>query len=192
MLVSFLALILAQDAATQTGAPPPPAVPPTASCKGENYDAFNFWVGDWDVYVTGAETQEDGSPRVVAQSTIEKLYNGCAIRENWMPARPSPGGSLSGYNPKTGMWEQTWIGSSPGQVYFKGGGGRTGMVLTGLWPNVGGPGRDGLIRMTYTPNELDGSVRQLGQVSYDEGVTWAPSFDFTYRPKADAGQKDTE
>ncbi len=191
MLVSFLALILAQESVAQTEAPPA-TPPPAPTCEGENYDAFDFWVGEWDVYVTGAETRPDGSPRIVAQSKIEKLYNGCAIRENWMPARPNPGGSLSGYNPETGMWEQTWIGSSPGQVYFKGQGVRTGMVLTGLWPNVGGPGRDGLIRMTYTPNELDGSVRQRGEVSYDEGESWGPSFDFTYRPTADAGQKDTE
>ncbi|MXO90426.1 DUF1579 domain-containing protein [Pontixanthobacter aquaemixtae] len=184
MLVSVLALALAQETAVETVQPvaPPPSQP---ACSGENYDAFDFWVGAWKVYVTGAETAADGSEKIVARSLVERLYNGCAIRENWMPVRPNPGGSLSSYNPRTQLWEQTWIGSSPGPVYFKGQGVRTGMVLTGTWPNIGGPGKDGLIRMTYTPNELDGSVRQRGEVSYDQGKSWGPSFDFTYRPSGD-------
>jgi len=197
-MLTFLApLILMQQAAQETALAPAlapalasasasapeasPATPPT--CEGEIYDALDFWVGEWDVYVTGAEPQEDGKQRIVASSKIEKLYSGCAIRENWMPGSSGPGGSLSGYNPKTGKWEQTWIGSSPGQVYFEGGPVAGDMVLVGTWSDVGGPGVDGLIRMTYTPNEADSSVRQFGQVSYDHGVSWAPSFDFTYRPK---------
>ena len=32
----------------------------------------------------------------------------------------------------------------------------------------------------------DGSVRQFGEQSSDEGKTWVPSFDFTYRPSAAA------
>ena len=28
----------------------------------------------------------------------------------------------------------------------------------------------------------DGSVRQFGEQSTDEGKTWTPSFDLTYRP----------
>ena len=52
------------------------------------------------------------------------------------------------------------------------------MVITGKW---GGP----LVRMSYSKN-ADGSVRQWGEQSTDEGKTWAPSFDFTYRPSANA------
>ena len=52
------------------------------------------------------------------------------------------------------------------------------MVITGKW---GGP----LVRMSYSKN-ADGSVRQFGEQSTDEGKTWQPSFDFTYRPRAPA------
>ena len=34
--------------------------------------------------------------------------------------------------------------------------------------------------MTYTPG-AGGSVRQAGEQSFDDGRTWQPSFDFTYR-----------
>ena len=51
-------------------------------------------------------------------------------------------------------------------------------------PVFAGPGGDGLIRMTYSQND-DGSVRQHGEASFDHGLTWVDSFDFTYRRASD-------
>lgn len=152
---------------------PPPPLPP--ACEAEAFSAFDFWVGEWDVFPTGAEV-------VIAQSRIEKLYGGCAIRESWMPLGGAGGGSLSAYDPKTGRWHQSWVGGGPGTIYFDGGAVGDSMVLTGWWPGSGPKGEDGLTRMTYSP--LDGgAVRQHGEFSADQGVTWTTSFDFTYRPK---------
>ena len=105
MLTAVLTLLLAQQAAPAT---PPPAPPP---CEGEKFAAFDMWVGEWVVYAPGRETP-------VAESRIEKLYSGCAIRENWMPVRGGGGGSLSAYDPRTGRWHQTWVGGGPGPVFF--------------------------------------------------------------------------
>ena len=169
----ILSLLLA---ATAIAAPTPP--PPT-KCEGAEYAAFDFWVGDWAVYPNGADQQ-------VAESRIEKLYGGCAIRENWMPLKGAPGGSLSGYDPATGQWSQTWIGSAPGPVHFDGGpDGHGGMILTGFWRNVIAPGKHALIRMTYSV-VAPGQVRQFGQQSTDNGATWQPSFDFIYKRKTGA------
>ena len=161
------ALMLAQASAAQP-APPPPA------CTGQAYAAFDFWVGDWDVYPSGKD-------KLVAHSKIEKLYNGCAIRENWMPLQGKQGGSLSGYDPATQRWHQTWIGSAPGVVQFDGGPAEGKMVLTGWWPGSGPKGEDGLTRMTYSRLE-GGAARQFGEFSADHGLTWQTSFDFTYKP----------
>ncbi|WP_379550672.1 hypothetical protein [Qipengyuania sp. DGS5-3] len=176
MLTTTAAILLLQSTAAQGSTPVPAPAPPR--CDTEEYAAFDFWVGEWDVYSTGGENQ-------VSESRIERLYNGCAIRENWKPRSGATGGSLSGYDPATGRWHQTWIGSAPGIVRFDGGPADGKMVLTGFWRGVGGPGVDGLIRMTYTPNE-DGSVRQHGEISTDHGLNWANAFDFTYRPKEDS------
>jgi hypothetical protein len=165
----FASLLFAQAAAASAPTPPTPA----PACTAEAFAAFDFWVGDWDVYRTGQDT-------LVAHSKIEKLYNGCAIRENWMPLRGAAGGSLSGYDPATGRWHQTWIGSAPGIARFDGGPIANGLVLTGWWGGSGPNGEDGLTRMTYSKIE-DGAVRQFGEFSADYGVTWVPSFDFTYR-----------
>ena len=180
MLSTIAALVIMQAASAQAPAPQP--APP--SCEGAEYDAFDFWVGEWDVFPNGSERQ-------VAESRIERLYNGCAIRENWMPVSGGPGGSLNAYNPATRLWEQTWIGSSPGRVEFTGGPVEGGMVLNGYWPGSAGPGTNPLIRMTYTLNE-DGSVRQHGEASTDHGKTWSNAFDFIYRPKDWAAEQDDE
>jgi len=171
MLIHLASLLLAQAASAQTPPPPP--------CVGEDYSALDFWVGDWDVYPNGRDN-------LVAHSKIEKLYSGCAIRENWMPLRGAGGGSLSGFDPATRRWHQTWIGSAPGVVQFEGGPDNGAMVLTGWWQGSGPNGEDGLTRMTYS--RVEGSaVRQFGEFSADNGVTWQTSFDFIYRPRVQTG-----
>jgi len=163
MRTLLIALMLPTAALAQ--APAAPATPKPV-CTTPEHQQFDFWVGKWDVVQTGQD-------QVVAQSLIESLYNGCGIRENWMPKNNRTGGSLNIWLPDEKVWKQTWIDSDGARADFVGGWTGKQMVLTGKW---GGP----LVRMTYTPN-ADGSVRQFGEQSTDEGKTWSPSFDFTYR-----------
>jgi hypothetical protein len=136
-----------------------------APCAAPEYHQFDFWVGRWDVY--------NPKGQMVAHSLIEPVY-GCGIRENWMPLGKTGGGSLSIYVPAEKQWEQFWIDSQGSRAFFTGGWNGKAMVITGKW---GGP----LVRMSYSKN-ADGSVRQFGEQSTDEGKSWTPSFDFTYRP----------
>ena len=173
LFLAPIALLQAISAQTQPATQPPPS-----KCEGADYAAFDFWVGEWDVYPNGKDKQ-------VARSKIEKLYSGCAIRENWMPLPGAGGGSLSGYDPVRKGWHQTWFGSSPGPVFFDGGSVDGKMVLTGSWPGSGPSGEDGLTRMTYSLQD-DGSVRQHGEFSGDHGLSWVTSFDFIYRPHGES------
>jgi hypothetical protein len=152
-----------------------PAATPPPPCAAPEFRQFDFWVGEWDVFPNGKDNQ-------VAHSKIEKLYAGCAIRENWMPLKGPGGGSLNGYNPSTKSWHQTWIGAAPGHVDFDGGFADGKMVLTGMWAGVNGPGQDALIRMIYSL-QPDGSVRQHGEQSTDHGLTWSTNFDFIYKKR---------
>lgn len=167
MLLATLAATLAQ---TLSAAPPP--APP--ACTAIEHRQLDFWVGDWSVTPTG-------KTKAVASSRIEKLYGGCAIRENWMPISGSEGGSLSSFY--DGRWRQTWVDAAGSRVDFTGGLVDGKMVMTGYWQGVLGPGKHALIRMTYSRN-ADGSVRQHGEQSTDEGLSWSTNFDFTYHPKA--------
>ena len=165
-------LLLATSASASAQTTTAPAPPPPA-CTGPEHRQFDFWVGYWDVYPTG-------KPKPVAHSLIERLYAGCTIRENWMPLSGTPGGSLNNYSPEDKRWHQTWLDSSNSRAEFAGGLVGNKMVLLGFWRGFNGPGQDGWVRMTYTPN-ADGSVRQLGEASTDHGLTWQPNFDFTYK-----------
>lgn len=166
--ILFLAL------ASQNTAPVPTPVP--VACAENGHGQFDFWVGEWDVYPNGAS-------QLIAYSRIEKLYGGCAIRENWMPVKGTGGGSLNAYDPSTKRWQQKWIGSQPGIIEFDGGLVDGAMVLTGFWAAVNGPGQDALIRMRYIP-QSDGSVRQHGEQSTDHGLTWTTNFDFIYKKRS--------
>jgi hypothetical protein len=165
----IVGLMLLMQAATAPSTPPP-------TCAGPEHRQFDFWVGEWTVTPTGKSN-------VVATSLIEKLYGGCAIRENWMPVKGGGGGSLNNYI--DGRWRQTWVDSSNARVNFVGGFVDNKMVLVGEWEGVNGPGKDAIIRMTYARN-ADGSVRQHGEQSIDHGLTWSTNFDFTYHPGAKA------
>ena len=169
MLANLAALALMQAATSQ--APSPPPSPP--SCEDEAYAGFDFWLGEWDVF-------SNGTDKKVANSRIQRLHNGCAVLESWMPLNGAGGTSLNHYDKRTAIWHQKWVGSSPGAVEFSGGVAEGRMVLTSNWPSPGAPHT--LIRMTYTPN-ADGSVRQHGEASTDHGISWQTSFDFIYRPK---------
>ena len=152
----------------------PAAAQPAQGCKTPQHRQFDFWVGTWDVSATGQD-------KVVARSVIENLYGGCVLRENWMPVSGTPGGSLITFDPADGRWHQVWMDASNSRVSFDGELVDGNMVLTGDWRGAQGPGKDGLVRMTYSRLE-GGAVRQFGQISTDKGSTWKPFFDFTYRP----------
>jgi hypothetical protein len=177
-IVLLASAALAHGAARAPSAPPAPpaAVSTPQPCATDQHRAFDFWVGRWDVYPRGSD-------KLVAHSLIERLYGGCAIRENWMPLKGAGGGSLSAFVPEEQGWRQTWIDSSGARVEFKGAAGPGRIVLTGWWPGVLGPGKGAIVRMTYTKEE-GGAVRQQGETSIDGGKSWQPSFDFLYRPAA--------
>jgi hypothetical protein len=170
-------LATAPLAAQTTAAPITPGAPPRPAhvCTTAAYRAFDFWVGKWDVYGPAG--------RLVAHSLIESVYDGCGIRENWMPLGGAGGGSLSVYVPAKKQWEQFWIDSGNTRALFTGSWNGSAMVIQGVWPSAPANASGPITRMSYSKN-ADGSVRQFGENSMDGGTTWTPSFDFTYRKAA--------
>lgn len=169
--MTLAAMLAAVPLAAQTATPTTPP-PPAHVCTGPEYHSFDFWVGHWDVFGPRG--------RLVAHSLIESVYDGCGIRENWMPLGGAGGGSLSTYVPAKRQWEQFWIDSGNSRALFTGGWNGNAMVIQGAWPKTPTDATGPLTRMSYSRN-ADGSVRQFGEVSPDGGATWTPSFDFTYR-----------
>ena len=131
---------------------------------------FDFWIGDWDAYVTGTKN-------LAGHNKIELSSGGCALLENWT-SNASSGKSLNFIDPATGKWRQTWIGSYP----------------NGMQDFIGGEYKDGAMRFVFEGtrngqkfvgrfiffNEKPGLVRQFNETSIDDGKTWVTTYDFTY------------
>jgi hypothetical protein len=188
-LASFVSSLAALLLGTSTIAPagaagqtPPGAAPagqpaqaaaarPPACTAAENRQ-FDFWVGHWRVINT-----MDHQP--AGESRIERLYNGCTLRENWTEPGYA-GGSLNTYVAADHHWHQTWTDSSGTWREFVGGLVDGKMVLVWSHPSLRMPGRTAQERMTFTPNP-DGSVRQYSDQSAD-GEHWVALYDYTYLP----------
>lgn len=153
-------------ALAQEEAPEPPPNP----CEREAFRQFDFWVGEWEV--------RNPEGKVVGHNTIERVLDGCALKESWRGAKGSAGHSFNMYDHTREIWHQTWVGGR-GMLLLLEGGLRDGsMVLEGEYP-----GRDGVMRkqrITWTPKE-DGRVRQHWQQS-DDGGEWRTVFDGLYVP----------
>jgi hypothetical protein len=172
LLLSGLLVLVAQSGGSASG-PPPPA------CESPEHKQFDFWVGRWDVY-------RSDTNQLVAHSLIEKLYGGCAVRENWMPINGfGAGGSLNSYRPEEKRWRQVYTGAGNGWADYVGGMDGEAMVIVGtqVMPN----GSRTPVRITYKRAE-GGSVLQIGEQSGDGGKTWSLRYHFTYRPAGSASE----
>jgi tetratricopeptide (TPR) repeat protein len=137
---------------------------------------FDFWIGEWDVFVTG-------TPNLAGHSKIEMASGGCMILENWTSTSPFNGKSMNFVDPVSGKWKQVWVGSgaAPNATEF-----------------LNGEYRDGAMRFEYDTTNPQGvkqnvhfhffnqgadQVRQFHETSIDDGKTWTTTYDFTYKRK---------
>lgn len=132
---------------------------------------FDFWIGDWDVF--GPLGKQVGS------NTITALFPSGAIAEHWRGNGDVVGHSLNAYDALRGCWHQTWVDSGGGILLLDGGLEDGSMVLEGSGPGQQDEAVAERQRITWTPH--DGEVRQLWEVSSDDGATWTVAFDGRYR-----------
>ena len=139
------------------------------------YRAFDFWVGDWDVF---SGTQQVGHNR------IERQLEGCLIMENWTDAYGNSGKSLNYFDPAVGKWKQNWVDENGGVVWYLGEVKDGEMRYAG--ENISPDGKKKLTHCVLTPLAV-GTVLHVIETSQDDGKTWTKGFDAIYRPaKKDA------
>ena len=134
---------------------------------------FDFWLGEWDVYV---------GQQKVGENSITRARGGCAIHESYITTRNYAGQSINFYSPVDDKWHQHWVGSS-GDVYNYVEIARAEGMLQFL-SDFKNPfnGNLSLSKLTFTLNE-DGTVSQLFESSTDLGETWTSSFNGLYKKK---------
>jgi hypothetical protein len=150
-----------------------PSADIAATCEGAEYKAFDFWLGEWDVYTTAG--------KLAGSSRIERGYAGCVIHENYSNARGYRGESLNMYDARRKVWHQTWVDNSGLLLKIEGGIRDGSMVLEGTLLNK--EGKPTKQRITWTPNP-GGTVRQHWESADSAGV-WSTVFDGEYRRSAD-------
>ena len=145
----------------------------TPPCSSERFRAFDFWVGEWDVFTP------DGQKAGENVITIEE--NGCLLLERWTSAQGGTGQSYNYVDLATGKWRQVWV-SAGAVIDYEGGLDEDGaMALEGeiAYPN----GTTAPFTGVWTLQD-DGSVRQHFRQYNAETDEWADWFIGIYRKKA--------
>lgn len=141
-----------------------------APCAGADYEAFDFWVGRWEVEAGG---------KTVGTNLITKEENGCLIVERWTNASGGTGQSYNYFDPSKNVWRQVWV-SAGVIIDYEGGLDSEGvMALEGyLTPRAGGEPQP--FRGRWTDND-DGTVRQEFWIRNQDADEWSIWFDGLYR-----------
>jgi len=165
VLVSFTALAQKKKAIGATSLKGPP-------CSTTAHRQFDFWVGDWEV--------QTPKGTAAGENKVEKILDGCALRETWTATDGSHGSSLTSYDAGAGRWTQTFV-DDLGMVLVLDGEFRDGkMVLSGHRSAT--RGSSFLNRITW--QKLDGDrIRQRWEQSSDEGRNWTLLFEGIYSRK---------
>jgi len=151
-----------------------------APCEDAEFRQFDFWIGDWDV-ASAADNVQRGS------SHISKEMNGCVVWENWTSAgNPYFGKSYNTWNPNLKRWEQYWVDSSAGVMFFHGG--LKDNVMDYWTDDVAQATGGKLLRHLQFFNLGPDKVRQFSQGSTDGGATWHTEYDFIYTRAANHGK----
>ena len=137
------------------------------------YRAFDFWVGEWDVYASGAK---------VAHNSITRELSGCVIHEHWTDSSHTE--SYNYYDPESGQWHENLVDDSGRVARYAGGPLKDGgMQMQGA--SISADGSKSLARATWTPLP-GGGLRHLVEHSDDGGKTWTMYFDGNYIKAAPA------
>ncbi|MGV6801040.1 MAG: hypothetical protein ACWA5L_03875 [bacterium] len=144
-----------------------------ASCQTREYNHFDFWLGQWDVYGLDGALQ--------GRNVISSEENGCLLVERWTSVQGATGQSYNYYNPASDQWRQVWISSSV-VIDYSGGMIGEAMVLKGQI-DYRQSGKSYPFKGRWTPRD-DGTVLQEFWQFNPEAEKWDVWFTGVYR-KAD-------
>jgi len=148
-------------------------------CSNLVYRQFDFWIGEWEAFGINGKKAGD--------SKISVILDSCIILEEWTSSNMTQGIRYAGksfntYNNTTKQWQQTWVDNVGGSTEF----------LTGKYENekitfLTSPfpvSKDTMAirRLTFYDMGKE-KVRQLGEISKDNGDHWVTEYDLEYRRK---------
>jgi ketosteroid isomerase-like protein len=151
-----------------------------SSCAEPGSRQFDFWIVDWDAF-------EADSPTKVARNRVDRVLDGCVLREDYQGTDGVHGQSFSIYDDSRGIWHQSRVTNRGKLLVIEGKFAAGEMVLSGVDYSAGG---QTIMHCTWKP--VDGGVRETAITSADEGRTWKPLFDLVFRPHTNASAADDQ
>ncbi len=153
-----------------------------APCSSSEYRQFDFWIGDWDVF------DMDHPARQVARVHVDRILDGCVLREDYQDVEGHKGQSFSIYDLARKSWHQSWVTNRGQVLQLDGGlqGGDIALRATELTTD----GKEKQIRGVWKP-VADG-VMETAVTSLDGGKNWEPWFDLMFRPHTAAKTSITD
>jgi ketosteroid isomerase-like protein len=140
-------------------------------CTSPEYRQFDFWVGDWDAI-------ENKSGKNVARVRVDRILDGCVLRERYEDTAGLQGESFSIYDAGRRMWHQTWVTNHGQLLTIEGRMERREMILAGGSGNSAD--LENRVRGIWGPLE-GGGARETAVRSNDGGRSWEPWFDLSFR-----------
>ncbi len=139
-------------------------------CETTEYQAFDFWLGEWQV------ATPDGQQ--AGKNSITREEGMCLLVERWQSVQGGTGQSYNFYDPQSGQWRQVWV--SQGIIIDISGG----LTAEGAMRLEGdivyhADGRTAPFVGQWTPN-ADGTVTQAFTQWDAETETWKPWFTGIY------------
>jgi ketosteroid isomerase-like protein len=142
-----------------------------AFCSGPEYRQFDFWLGDWDAF-------DVGKAQVVARARVDRILDGCVLREDYERPNGLHGQSFSIYDASRKIWHQSWATNRGELLTIEGKLADGEMVLAGA--ERAADGAEKLVRGAWKP--INEGVQETAVTSLDAGKTWQPWFDVVFRP----------
>jgi hypothetical protein len=148
-------------------------------CSLPEYRQFDFWIGEWEAF--GKNGQKAGD------SKISLILDSCIILEEWTSTSVNQGLGYAGksfntWNAATKQWQQTWVDNAGStNEYLKGKFENNKIIYTSSSFPIS---KDTMAirKMTFTNLSPD-KLRQHGEISKDDGVSWSTEYDLEYRRK---------
>src|SRR5262245_42489350 len=145
-----------------------------APCVSPEHRQFDFWIGDWDAF----DIESSGKPAVNANARVrvERILDGCVLREDYEGADGHKGQSFSIYDASRKLWHHSWVTNRGELLIIEGKFNNGEMVLSGVQRKGG---VKTIVRGTW--KAVSGGVRETAVTSSDGGKTWKPWFDILFR-----------
>ncbi len=140
----------------------------TAGCAAPEYRKFDFWIGDWDVFV---------NDKPAGHNLVTREQDGCLLVEHWTSSiGGQTGTSFNYYDIRDRKWHQLYLDNSGNAGAYPA---MAGDLEGGKMVLRTDPATKPLSRWTWSVI-APGKVRQMAEASSDNGATWKITWNSVY------------